>query len=206
MNVKAIEFKIYKNILKYLQVLGHDVIADDGKQEMPRAKDDIVKTLQFYSYIKIKSVHPVSGIMYIFIVQDSSIVSKSAEFKNNIFNTIPEKKFILTVVSRDGIKIQVHKFINKYTKKNVVLNDFRYTVFKDDLRNNVMVPKHELCTDAEKVKILKDNFITDDSYCPGISKNDMQVIWTGGKPGQLMRITRNDITGPVIYYRIILHK
>lgn len=212
---QVIENEIYKNIITYLDIIGFVPVKDqlnpeEKKQDekhVLKTKSDIVKTLQFYSYVRIKARHKdTKRIMYVYIVRDSSMVSKSTEFKSNILNTINEKDIILTIVSKDGIKTQVLKFISKYKSKKIELRDFKYVLFKIDLRDNVMVPKHELCTDAEKKKIMADNFITSDLNFPFISKISPQVLWIGGEPGQLVRITRHDVTGPVLYYRIIVNK
>lgn len=210
---RVIEHNVYTNILAYLDILGFTPINDQNVKEEKeslytvKSKADIVKTLQFYSYVRVKASHKDTGkIMYTYIIRDNSMVSKSTVFKNNILNTISEKDVLLTIVSREGIKTNVLKFVKSYKGKKIILKDFKYDMFKIDLRDNVMVPKHELCTSSEKKKIMSDNFIMSDTKFPLISKNDPQVMWLGGEPGQLIRITRNDTTGPVLYYRIIVDK
>jgi DNA-directed RNA polymerase subunit H (RpoH/RPB5) len=214
---QVIEFKIYNNILTYLNIIKYDPVPDqisgsptdekDSKGYVIKTKDEIVKTLQFYSYVRIKSKHRDTGkLMYVYIVRDNSIVSKSTEFKSHILNTISEKDVGITVVSKNGIKTQVLKFISNYQNKTVYIRNFKYTLFKDDLRNNVMVPRHDLCTDAEKKKIMSDNFIFSETNFPTISKNDAQVLWLGGEVGQLVKIVRSDVTGTVCYYRMIINK
>lgn len=216
----VVEYKIYKNILTYLDIINatpvkdvdvleksstEKVVKDDTKYTI-KSNSDIVKTLQFYSYIRIKTKLSDESIMYVYIVRDSDIVSKSTLFKSTILNTIPEKEFKLTIVSKIGIKTQVLKFIRKYKNKTVGIRNFMYDLFKTDLRGNVRVPKHTLCTDAEKKQIMIDNFITSESNFPRIGRSDAQVLWLGGEPGQLVRILRHDVTGPVVYYRIIASK
>jgi DNA-directed RNA polymerase subunit H (RpoH/RPB5) len=39
---------------------------------------------------------------------------------------------------------------------------------------------------------------------PKIKITDPQVVWLNAKIGDVILITRNDITGPVLYYRLVV--
>jgi DNA-directed RNA polymerase I, II, and III subunit RPABC1 len=194
-----VEYKIYNNVLTYLEIIGFDY---KQYEEKKKTNNDIVKILQYDDYIKLKAKNDNTGeIAYIFIVKNKSIVSKTAEFKK-IIRFIKDDKFRLIIISKDGIKSTVMSSIDKMDKK-IDLYDLKYVLFKSDIRKNVMVPKHELCTDEEKKRILANNFISNDRELPFIKSTDAQVIWLGGKVGQLVKIKRRDVTGSVMYYRII---
>ena len=177
----------------------------DEKKSPILEKNELIKTLQFYSYVKIKAMNKTddNDIMYIFIISDSSLVSKSMEFRK-ILNTITDKEAHLIIVSKDGIKTPVKKFLSNYTKKKLVVKDLLYAHFKVDVRKNIIVPVHKLCTVEETKKIMDDNKIENLAHFPKIKSVDPQVLWTGGKPGQLIKIIRRDVVGEVIYYRVIV--
>lgn len=205
MNIASIENTIYCNLFKYIEIVGFEAIHDEGDDKnMPvkKEKKDLIKTLQFYSYVKIKAIKK-DDIMYIFLVEDNSLVSKSLEFKK-LLNTIQEKEAHLIIVSKEGIKTPVKKFLSKYTKKKLWIKNLLYAHFKVDVRKNEMVPKHSLCDLEETQRVMTDNQIDNLTQFPKIKNTDPQVLWLGGKAGQLVKIIRRDITGEVLYYRIII--
>jgi DNA-directed RNA polymerase subunit H (RpoH/RPB5) len=52
-------------------------------------------------------------------------------------------------------------------------------------------------------QIMEDNGIDDPMHFPKIKPDDAQVLILGGKPGQLVKIIRRDVTGSYPYYRVI---
>lgn len=198
MSSSSTEYNIYNNIIKYLGIINFKI---EGKKI--ENKKDFIKTLQFQSYVKIKAKNEKDNIMYAFLLEDDRFVSKSIEFKR-LINTVQEKNIDILIISRNGIKTSVMKFINTYTKKNMRIKDLRYEHFKIDPRKNLLVPKHHLCTEEETRKIMSDNNIEDINMFPKIKKTDVQVLWLGGSVGQLVKIQRNTIIGLELYYRVIV--
>ena len=191
MDIRSIEYTIYGNLFKYIDIVGFTPISDNG-DPIKKEKKDLIKTLQFYSYIKIKAVGKENkdNLLYVFLVSDNSLVSKSLEFKK-LLNNIPEKDAQVVIVSKEGIKTPVKKFMLKYEKKKLIIKNLLYVHFKVDIRNNIMVPVHKLCTKEETQKIMKDNNIDNITQFPKIKRVDPQVLWAGGQPGQLMKVIRN---------------
>jgi DNA-directed RNA polymerase subunit H (RpoH/RPB5) len=208
MDILSIEFTIYGNLFKYIDIIGFTPVLEDNIEKnvsVKKEKKDLIKTLQFHSYEKIKTVNKKNKnqVMYVFLVIDSALVSKTLEFKK-LLNTIPDKKAHLVIVSKDGIKTPIMKFLLKYTKKKLLVKNLLYVNFKVDVRKNVMVPLHELCTLEETKKAIKDNKKTSLQDFPKIKHSDSQVLWVGGLPGQLIKVVRRDVTGEVLYYRVIV--
>jgi DNA-directed RNA polymerase subunit H (RpoH/RPB5) len=56
----------------------------------------------------------------------------------------------------------------------------------------------------ETKKAMKDNKIETLMQFPKIKHADPQVLWVGGQPGQLIKAVRRDVTGEVLYYRVIV--
>lgn len=187
---------IYDNILKFISTRGFKV--DTVIEE------DINRSFQFREYIKISAKKNDVSLYVILTSVDNSVVSKLIEFKK-IINSIKDKNPIIIFISEKGIKPSVDKHVNILKRtKNITVQNLLYSHFKVDPRDNVLVPKHILCTEEEKRTIMKDNSIEEDSLFPVIRQNDPQVIWLGGQPGQLVKIIRRDVTGEVLYYRIII--
>lgn len=205
MDIRSIEYTIYNNLFKYIDIIGFTPVSDSDDDVVKKEKKDLIKTLQFYSYVKIKAAHKKNKdvLMYVFLIRDSNFVSKSLEFKK-LLNKIPVEEAHLVIVSKEGIKTTIKKFLAKYTKKKLHVKNLLYAHFKVDIRKNIMVPLHKLCTLEETKKIMEDNKIDNLNQFPKIKSVDPQVLWTGGKPGQLMKIVRRDVTGEVLYYRVII--
>lgn len=208
MDILSIEYTIYDNLFEYIDIIGFKPVLGDNDEKdatVKKEKKDLIKTLQFYSYVKIKALNKEDSnvVMYVFLISDSIFVSKSLEFKK-LLNTIPEKKAHLVIVSKGGIKTPVKKFLAKYTKKTLLVKNLLYVNFKVDVRKNVMVPLHKLCTLEETKKAMKDNKIENLNEFPKIKSFDPQVLWLGGEPGRLIKVVRRDVTGEVLYYRVIV--
>jgi DNA-directed RNA polymerase subunit H (RpoH/RPB5) len=208
MDIRSIEFTIYGNLFEYIDIVGFTPVLEDNDEKnvsVKKEKKDLIKTLQFYSYVKIKAVNKKdkNDVMYVFLVSDGTLVSKSLEFKK-LLNTIPDNKAHLVIVSKGGIKTPIKKFLLKYTKKKLLVKNLLYANFKVDVRKNVMVPLHKLCTLEETKKAMKDNKIETLMQFPKIKHTDPQVLWVNGLPGQLIKVVRRDVTGEVLYYRVIV--
>ena len=206
MNITSVKYSIYKNLFKYLKIIGFTPVTD-AKKPVVQEKSDFIKTLQFYDYVKIKAVR--SGekkkkeTMYVFLVSDMSLVSRSVDFKK-MLNVISEKETHLVIVSKKGIKTPVKKFLSKYTSKKLYVKDLLYENFKIDIRKNIMVPKHILCTPSETKAILHHEKLTSTSQLPKIRISDPQVLWVGGAVGDVIKIVRYGKRGEVPYYRVVV--
>jgi DNA-directed RNA polymerase subunit H (RpoH/RPB5) len=209
MDVRSIEYIIYKNLFTYLDIIDFHPVPDSAKDkdgnDPPIVKDkaEFIKTLQFYAYAKIKAKHEDGTSLYAFVIDDNAYVSKSNEFKK-LLNIIREKEAMVIIVSREGLKTTVKKFLSRYDKKRLVVRDLTFNHFKVDPRNNTMVPRHALCSEEEEDQAMINNNITDKSQFSWIKHTDPQVLWLGGRPGQVVKIERPDTIGEVLYYRYIV--
>lgn len=74
-----------------------------------------------------------------------------------------------------------------------------------NITKHVLVPKHEICSTAEKKKLMKDYSLTSDQL-PRIKLTDPVVKHLGAKRDQLLRITRESDTQPgnfAVTYRLV---
>ena len=68
---------------------------------------------------------------------------------------------------------------------------------------HVLVPKHEIVAKAKVPDILSELRATPDML-PKIKFSDPALAGAGAKPGDLVKITRSEITGENIFYRIVI--
>jgi DNA-directed RNA polymerase subunit H (RpoH/RPB5) len=69
--------------------------------------------------------------------------------------------------------------------------------------DHVLVPKHDVCTQAEKEEILT-RYKAQPSQMPRITASDPAIRHLGVKVGDLIKIARNSETaGTAVFYRIV---
>jgi DNA-directed RNA polymerase subunit H len=73
-----------------------------------------------------------------------------------------------------------------------------------DILNHVLVPKHEIVSEAEKRSLLESLKVTEDKL-PKILSSDPATKSIGAKLGDVIKITRNSPTAnEALYYRIVV--
>jgi len=70
--------------------------------------------------------------------------------------------------------------------------------------DHVLVPKHEILTEAQKKEILTSFNATEEQF-PFLFNSDPVVREIGAKPGDMVRISRvSDTAGETTYYRFVV--
>lgn len=73
-----------------------------------------------------------------------------------------------------------------------------------EIKNHVLVPKHEKCSEAEKKRVL-EKYAADLKDFPKISINDPALYSLEVNTGDLIKITRESETaGKTVYYRVVI--
>ena len=75
---------------------------------------------------------------------------------------------------------------------------------KLEIKNHILVPKHEKCSEAEKKSVLS-KYSADLKDFPKISISDAALYSLDVKAGDLIKITRDSPTaGKAVFYRVII--
>ena len=200
-------YRVYLNVLEYLRGIRYE----------PETKElsvqEFEKYSQFNRFIKIKTIHGTEGVMYLFLLLDATNntdVAKTFGKKKTeshsfdvMLNTIPETKANVLFICKDSSIQQVKKSVLKYKKKEITLKTISTSRFMINVRNNILVPEHILCTEEEKKSIMEELRLTT-GMLPKIKITDAQVEWLNAKVGDVIKILRNDSTGRSIYYRVVI--
>lgn len=73
-----------------------------------------------------------------------------------------------------------------------------------NIKDHVLVPKHEKCSESEKKSIV-NKYVSDLKDFPKISINDAALYNLDVKPGDMIRITRDSPTaGKSVFYRVVI--
>jgi DNA-directed RNA polymerase subunit H len=75
---------------------------------------------------------------------------------------------------------------------------------KLEIKNHILVPKHEKCSETEKKSVLQ-KYGAEIKDFPKININDAALYNIEVKPGDLVKITRDSPTaGKAIFYRVVI--
>jgi len=75
---------------------------------------------------------------------------------------------------------------------------------KLEIKNHVLVPKHEKCSESEKKSVLQ-KYKCDLKDLPKISLSDAALYNLDVKAGDLIKIARESVTaGKSIFYRVVI--
>ncbi len=75
---------------------------------------------------------------------------------------------------------------------------------KFNVLDHVLVPKHEIVPDSEVDSVLKQFKIDSKKHLPKILSTDPAIKAIRAKEGDVIRIYREEPTGKVIYYRLVV--
>ncbi len=75
---------------------------------------------------------------------------------------------------------------------------------KLDIKNHILVPKHEKCSEAEKKRVL-EKYNSELKDFPKIAVNDSALYELDVKIGDMIKISRDSPTaGKSIFYRVVI--
>jgi len=114
---------------------------------------------------------------------------------------------ILIVVDKNYIsdKSKKTKIIDLY--KDVLPNntvEFIPNIFDIFAGNNILIPKHTICSDEEVADLLEHEKLASKTCLPKIFSTDPQVVMLQAKEGDVIKIERCNQYGYYDYYRLVI--
>ena len=99
--------------------------------------------------------------------------------------------------------------LKKIAKKEFVRSSRNQIFYYNELQSSVLthkwVPPQRLCSEEEKLEIMKKHYVTDTKLLPGIVMNDPVAAFYNFRPGSLIEIERTTHNGDkAFYYRIVV--
>ncbi len=186
--MSSVEYRVYLNLLKYARGINYTQVSPELSEK------DLQANLNFHVFEIIEFKEAC------IILTSTPGTLRLGELRH-MLNSIRRKKDIVTIVSRNGMADRIYETISN--EHNYTINSYLFDRFKIDVRRNVIVPPHFLCTKKETSQVLQDTNALITSF-PAISAGDPQVIWLNGKKGQLVRIERPHVSGVELAYRVIV--
>ena len=136
---------------------------------------------------------------------NSELYMKTQELKKVIlkFKKI-ELNHNLILITKNNISTNVNNFIESIKPKINVI-PYTFKLFTIIIPEHILSNKHEILNDEESDELLNNVLYCKKNNLPKIKIKDPQIIWSIGKIGDVVKITRyDDITGISIYYRVII--
>ena len=136
---------------------------------------------------------------------NSELYSKTQDLKK-IINTFKKNpfKYEIMLITKNQISTHVKNYIDSIKTKLSIIN-YTYKLFTIIIPKHILSNKHEILSKEEEEKILNNILFCKKSNLPKIKLSDPQIIWSSGKIGDIVCITRyDDISGLSLYYRVIV--
>ena len=136
---------------------------------------------------------------------NTELYSKTQDLKK-IINTFKKNpfKYDIMLITKNEISTHVKNYIDSIKTKLSIIN-YTYKLFTIIIPKHILSNKHEILSKEEEEKILNNILFCKKSNLPKIKLSDPQIIWSSGKIGDIVCITRyDDISGLSLYYRVIV--
>ncbi len=198
-------YRVYTNVIKMITQENYrnmDLIDPQLSQK------DFENKIQIDRYIIInvkssKTVESKENIESFYLVHHrESFTRKVPEFKK-IVNKVAKNIRNIYFVSDKGFSPHVSKLIlSMRIHFNIRLYD--YGIFSYEIPKNVLCSKHEIMKEEEIKQLEIDHNLVSRLELAKIRENDPQCIWIGAKVADTIRITRNNMSGESLNYRIVI--
>lgn len=207
MNTVKLLWKTRETVLRMLSDRGfHE--ADDYRLDWESfeewAGDDEISTIKEAMTL---TIHKKAKVAFVYWLNEPKLGDQLQTF---LLPTIQElsddpKNVTTIVITDEGVTPSATATIKNLAKKKIIVEIFKTAEITFPIVDHAYVPKHVVCSLAEKKQIFKAYNITSASGLPSIATDDAVVRYYGIKKGQLVRIHRPSETQPgcfVITYRI----
>lgn len=200
------DFDIYNNILVFAEKYRKYEITSD-KIDNERT---FISEMESKEYIMIECKLNQKNV-YIFIFNaKSKYISKSNTFEwiEHFIKYNKKEPVDIIVITKDYVNAHIKKKIVKMGKKNIIIYNYIYNNFVQIIpeAKNEVVPEHKIISDQVEIeKLVEELKIQKIDQLPKIFHNDAAVIWAGGRPGNLVKITGpSESAGIRIAYKLVI--
>jgi DNA-directed RNA polymerase subunit H (RpoH/RPB5) len=137
---------------------------------------------------------------------NSELYSKTQDLKKilNLFKKT-NFKYDIILITKNEISTHVKNFIDTIKNKLYIYN-YTYKLFTIIIPKHILSNKHDIVLKENEDELLNNVLMCKKANLPKIKISDPQIIWSSGKIGDIVCITRyDDISGISLYYRVIVN-
>jgi len=137
---------------------------------------------------------------------NTELYSKTQDLKK-VLNSFKKVSFDydIIIITKNKISTHVKNYIDSIRSKLNII-DYTYKLFTIIIPKHILSNKHEILSKDNETHLLNNVLLCKKLNLPKIKISDPQIIWSSGKVGDIVCITRyDDITGVSLYYRVIVN-
>lgn len=146
------------------------------------------------------NLYTIGSQLIVFSQKDKGLIDRDV---NKIMDFANENGYTngIILVSLVPPSENVLKTIKNLTR-NHMIQFFHIRQLRFDITKHRMAMPHRILKDEEKTEVFKKYNIASPDQLPTIDSQDAMVKWIGGRPGDIIEITRHsDVAGSQLYYR-----
>jgi DNA-directed RNA polymerase subunit H (RpoH/RPB5) len=202
-------YTVYKNLIICLtKYRGYKLLGDELQQN--NFHQQFVKGALMFNAIK-QSGRKV--VIFLIAEGDYGYINKSPKYKQLVTKIMVSraKDDKITYHPQDYIFVTKEPFSNNIQKEmleakkkgQIFIERCLFMHFIIEKPLHVVWCKHEIATD-EEIELIESLHKIKRDYLPKIAMSDNGVVWTGARPGQVLKIhRRSETTGTAIGYRVV---
>ena len=192
-------YRIYKNVIKMITEPHYRDLDLIDPQLTIR---DFEIQMQNDKYVKISAKKSDNIFVFYLLHYDSEVVKKFQEFKK-ILNKIPKDAKHIYFVSNKAFSSPNYRMI-MFLRDKLQIRLLDHETFAFEAPKHILVSNHRIMKMEEVVELFKNLSLTNGLMLPKILDSDAQCVWIGSKPLDIIKITRNTISGESIIYKLVV--
>lgn len=191
---------VYENVIKFLEFPQYRnlKIAEKDRLNPTEFVEKVIRQQYVVINAKDSSDHAIAVIVF---NSGYNAFTHDGKKISNLIKTVGSSDEIILVI-QDDISTSIRNAIDEVSdKKDVKI--YQYQLFTAELPIVLGVPQHRILRGAEREAILSDIKVRP-SELPSILDTDPQIVWIGGKMGDIVQILRTDGRGISEFYRYVI--
>nr|BCY04628.1 DNA-directed RNA polymerase subunit 5 [Abalone asfa-like virus] len=217
------QYLVYKHLFDFMKYrnLKYDgeylLASHDSNKSGILEKERFLTLIQQFGYFRVDTISNKTDKYVILVIiadQNSKYISRVSPFQTFLQTLLTNKKdktreieeIILIVPSIIFSRKNICDVVKLMPEKapDIYFNMFPYNIFTQIIPEAKIVSKHEIVPSEDIKKILDNDYTVIDAL-PLISCGDAPVVWAGGRPGDLIKVTRlSETTGAATVVRLVV--
>ncbi|HEY4480468.1 MAG TPA: DNA-directed RNA polymerase subunit RpoH/Rpb5 C-terminal domain-containing protein [Candidatus Paceibacterota bacterium] len=191
---------VYENVIKFLEFPQYRnlKVAEKDRLNPTEFVEKVIRQQYIVINANDSNGHSVSVIVF---NSGYNAFTHDGKKISNLIKTVGKSDEIILVI-QDEISTSIRNAIDEVSdKKDVKI--YQYQLFTAELPIVLGVPQHRILRGSEREAILSDIKVRP-SELPSVLDTDPQIVWIGGKAGDIVQILRTDGRGISEFYRYVI--
>lgn len=194
-------WRIRKNALTMLENRGYLVADEEKNKSLADFRTEFQDVREKMTVLTNKIDDPTDQI-FVFFSSDQKIGVQ--QLKNYVEKMKSQKINRGILVVKGGFSAFAKQLLPELTTRGITLEHFQEPELMINITDHLLVPKHEVLTEAQKKAVLK-RYKLEETQLPRIQKVDPVARYFGLDKGHVVKIIRTSETaGRYVTYRLVM--